>query len=59
MAGNVDSKAKSQNTKLAFGWLFWPSYFVIDDNKSEVEKLAKVKGEYNALKEASKTKKCD
>ena len=59
MAGKVDSKAESQNTKLAFGWLFWPSYFVIDDNNSEVKELAKVKGEYGALKEAMKTKKCD
>ena len=59
MAGKVDSKAESQNTKLAFGWLFWPSYFIIDDNKSEVKELAKVKGEYGALKEAMKAKKCD
>ncbi len=58
MAGKVDSKADSQDTKLAFGWLFWPSYFAIDGNELEVKKLAKVKGEYNALREAMKSKKC-
>ena len=58
MSGRVDSKASEQDTKLAFGWLFWPSYFVIDDNKEEAKKLAKIKGEYNALKEAMKSKSC-
>ncbi len=54
----VDSKAISQDTKLALGWLFFPSYFIIDDNQPEAKKLAKIKGEYSALKEAMRSKHC-
>ncbi len=59
MASNVDSIKDSQDTKLALGWLFWPSYLIIDDNKTEAKELGKVKGEYKALKNALKSKNCD
>lgn len=49
MAHRVDERKSSQDTKMAFGWLFWPSYLVIDSNDYEVQELAKLRGEYNAL----------
>ena len=59
MASNIDTIKDSQDTKLAWGWLFWPSYLIIDDNKEEVKNYSKLKGEYNALKNALKRKNCD
>ena len=59
IASNVDTIKNSQDTKLAFGWLFWPSYFVIDDNKVEAKELGKVKGTYKAIRNALKSKNCD
>ena len=59
MASNIDAIKDSQDTKLAFGWLFWPSYLIIDDNKTEAKELAKVKGTYKAIKNALKSKNCD
>lgn len=58
MASNVDSIKSSQDTKLSLGWLFWPSYLIIDDNKAEAKELGKVKGEYESLKNALKSKNC-
>lgn len=59
MAGNVDTIKDSQDTKLAWGWLFWPSYIIIDDNKAEVVELGKIKGTYKAIKNALKSKNCN
>ena len=58
MKGVVDAKKSSQDTKLAFGWLFWPSYLIIDDNKEEAKQLATLKGEFVALTSAMDEKEC-
>jgi hypothetical protein len=59
MASNIDTIKDSQDTKLAYGWLFWPSYLIIDDNKAEAKELSKVKGVYKAIKNTLKSKNCD
>lgn len=59
MAFVVDNSKSSQDLKLAFGTLFWPSYFVIDNNNQEAKKLSILKGEYNALYRTIKYKKCN
>ena len=58
MSDKVDTIKDTQDTKLAFGWLFWPSYLIIDDNNEEAKELAKIKGEHKALKTALKSKDC-
>lgn len=59
VASNVDSIKETQDAKLAIGWLFWPSYLIIDDNKAEAKELSKIRGEFDALKSAINSKKCD
>ena len=58
MMKRVDDRKDSQDTKLAFGWLFWPSYLIIDDNSSESQELSKLKGEYNAINRVIDEKNC-
>lgn len=58
MVQRVDERKSSQDTKLAFGWLFWPSYIIIDNNEPEAQELGKLRGEQNALKSVYETKKC-
>ncbi len=58
MSSKVDKIKDTQDTKLAWGWLFWPSYIVIDDNNEEAKELGQIKGEHKALKTAMKSKDC-
>jgi len=58
MVKRVDDRKDSQDTKLAFGWLFWPSYLVIDDNTAEANELAKLKGEHRAISNVIDEKNC-
>lgn len=58
-AFNVDEAKDYQDTKLLFGWIFWPSYFIIDDNEDEAKKLALLKGKYQSLIDIIKFKNCD
>lgn len=58
MAQRVDDRKSSQDMKLAFGWLFWPSYFVIDNNDAEAQELSKLRGEYNSISRVLESKKC-
>jgi hypothetical protein len=59
MAGLVDKSKRHQDTKLSFGWIFWPSYLVIDNNEHEAHKLSILKGEYAAISRSIKSKKCN
>jgi len=58
-AFNVDEAKDYQDTKLSFGWVFWPSYFIIDDNEEEAKKLALLKGKYQSLIDIIKFKNCN
>lgn len=58
MSNRVDSIKSSQDTKMAFGWLFWPSYIIMDDNKQEAAELGRIRGEHKAILHALETKKC-
>jgi uncharacterized protein YcfL len=58
MASIVDKTKRHQDTKLSFGWVFFPSYFIIDDNSKEAEKLSILKGEYEAILRSIKSKQC-
>jgi uncharacterized protein YcfL len=58
MASLVDKSKRYQDTKLSFGWIFWPSYFVIDNNEHEAHKLSLLKGEYSAISRSIKSKQC-
>ncbi len=58
-AFNVDEAKDYQDTKLSFGWIFWPSYFIIDNNEDEAKKLALLKGKYQSLIDIIKFKNCD
>ena len=57
-ASIVDKTKRYQDTKLSFGWLFWPSYLVIDNNENEAHKLSILKGEYEAVSRSIKAKQC-
>jgi hypothetical protein len=38
--------------------LFWPALFIIDDNKPEARRLARLKGEFEAAEKTYRRKKC-
>jgi hypothetical protein len=54
----VDTTKRHQDYKLAIGWVFIPSYFFIDNNEHEAQKLSILKGEYDAILRSIKSKKC-
>ena len=58
IASIVDKSKRHQDVKLSLGWMFWPSYFVIDNNEQEALKLSIIKGEYEAISRSIKSKQC-
>ena len=59
IAAKVDQHYKSQkNTELVTWLLFWPAAFWLDDGSVEANKLAQVRGELDAIRQAMLSKKC-
>jgi len=58
-AGVVDSRKNTQDGKNAAAFLFfWPALFLTDDNSSEANKYARIKGEFDAAQRAYRRKDC-
>ena len=59
-AGNVvDKKNSSAKGKNAAAFLlFWPALFLIDDNSSEAQQYARLKGEYEAVQRTHRKNDC-
>ena len=58
-AGVVDERYKTQTGKdVAAVLLFWPALFIIDDNKPEARRLARLKGEFEAAENTYRRRKC-
>jgi len=59
MTGKLDKNRETDNITTTAGiLLFWPALFFIGGTKEEEAEYAKLKGEYNALEQASIQKKC-
>ncbi len=58
IASSVDSIKSIQDTKMYFGWLFWPSYLIMDDNKDEAYQLSKIRGNITTLNSVILHKNC-
>jgi hypothetical protein len=57
-ATKVDQIKNIQDIKLSFGWIFWPSYFIIDDNRKEAVELGKLRGKLIFVEQLINDKKC-
>ena len=59
LTGQIDKRARGDKTQTAVALvLFWPAVFFLGDNEAQNAELAKLKGESEALKQASITRKC-
>jgi len=59
LGGEVDENATGDAVAMGVGLvLFWPALFFIDGNGPEANEYARLKGEYEALQQASIQKKC-
>jgi len=55
----ADERASSDSGTMTVGLiLFWPSLFFLDNDGPEVQEYGRLKGEYEALEQASIQKKC-
>lgn len=57
IAGIQDKKASGDAWATGVGVILWPSFFFISHNDQHVQ-LAELKGQYDALEEASVLKDC-
>jgi hypothetical protein len=59
LTGQIDRRASGDKTQTAVALvLFWPALFFLGDNEAQNVELAKLKGESEALQQASITRKC-
>jgi hypothetical protein len=59
MTGKLDKNRENDNLTTTAGvLLFWPALFFLGGTKEQEAEYAKLKGEYNALEQASIQKKC-
>ena len=56
----LDKEAKKDAWKMGIGLvLFWPTLFLLEGNGPEAAEYSRLKGEYEALREAAIQKKCN
>ena len=56
----VEEQASEDSGTMALGLvIFWPALFFIDGDGPEVQEYGRLKGEYDALEQASIQKECD
>jgi hypothetical protein len=59
LTGQIDRRASGDKTQTAVALvLFWPALFFLGNNEAQNTELAKLKGESEALQQASITRKC-
>lgn len=59
MTGQLDDNRETDNVTTTAGiLLFWPALFFLGGTKEQEAEYAQLKGEYNALEQASIQKKC-
>jgi len=59
MTGQLDDNRETDNITTTAGIiLFWPALFFLGGTKEQEAEYAQLKGEYNALEQASIQKKC-
>ena len=59
MTGQLDDNRETDNVTTTAGIiLFWPALFFLGGTKEQEAEYAQLKGEYNALEQASIQKKC-
>ena len=59
MAGKLDDNKATDEAVTAAGIiLFWPALFFLGGTSEEEAEFARLRGEYNALEQASILKKC-
>lgn len=59
LGGRLDEAASNDKAIMGVGMvLFWPALFALGGTKQQEAEYAKVKGEYDALQQASIQKKC-
>jgi len=60
LAGAQDSqRSKDQVATAAAIVIFWPAAFLVGGDKQTAAELAQMKGQMNAIEQASIAKKCD
>jgi hypothetical protein len=60
VAGNVDEEASDDKVATGIGVvLFWPALFFIDGDGPQAQEYARLKGEIEAMEQASIEKRCD
>lgn len=59
LTGRLDEAASNDKAILiGGGLLFWPALFALGGTKQQEAELSRLKGEYDALQQASTSKKC-
>lgn len=59
LTGQIDKRASGDKTQTAVALvLFWPALFFLGNNEAQNAELSKLKGESEALEQASITKEC-
>lgn len=59
LTGRLDEAASNDKAILvAGGLLFWPALFALGGTKQQEAELSRLKGEFDALQQASTSKKC-
>jgi hypothetical protein len=59
LSGRLDEAASNDKAiATAGGLLFWPALFALGGTKQQEAELSRLKGEYDALAQASASKKC-
>lgn len=59
LAGELDQNATGDAVAMGVGLvLFWPALFFVEGDGTEAAEYARLKGQYNALQQASIEKKC-
>ncbi len=59
MAGKLDKNKENDNMTTTAGViLFWPALFFLGGTKEQEARFAQLKGEYNALEQATIQRKC-
>ncbi len=60
LTGQIDERASGDKTTMAVALvLFWPAAFFLGNNEAQNAELSKLKGESEALQQASIEKKCE
>lgn len=60
LGGQIDKKATGDKVAMGVGLvLFWPALFFLDGDGPEAQEYSRLKGEYDALTQASIEKQCN